>query len=50
MRADAVEALLTRTGEDWSVVQRLVEEGALVEVEYEGRSFLIRNLNRTRQS
>lgn len=50
MRADAVEALLTRAGEDWSVVQRLVEEGELAEVEYEGRSFLFRKLSRTRQS
>ena len=46
MRADAVEALLTRRGTDRSVVQRLVDEGELVEVEYGGQVFLTRKLTR----
>jgi wyosine [tRNA(Phe)-imidazoG37] synthetase (radical SAM superfamily) len=46
MRADAVEALLTRRGADRSVVQRLVDEGELVEVEYGGQDFLVRKLSR----
>ena len=48
MRADAVEALLTRKGADRSVVQRLVDEGEVVEVEHEGQSFLVRKLSRPR--
>ena len=50
MRADAVEALLARRGADRSVVQRLVDAGELVEVEYGGQSFFMRKLTRARQS
>ena len=46
MRADAVEALLTRRGADRSVVQSLVDEGRLIEVEYGGQDFLVRRLSR----
>jgi len=46
MRADAVEALLTRRGADRSVVEKLVEEGELIEVEYDRQSFLMRKLTR----
>ncbi len=48
MRADAVEALLTRRAADRSVVQLLVDEGELIEVEYGGQSFLLRKLTRPR--
>ena len=48
MRADAVDALLARRGADRSVVQRLVEEGELIEVDYQGQSFLMRKLTRPR--
>ena len=47
MRADAVETLLTRRGADRSVVEKLVEEGELIDVEYGGQSFLMRKLTRT---
>ena len=46
MRADAVEALLSRRGADRSVVQSLVDEGRLIEVEYGGQEFLVRRLSR----
>jgi wyosine [tRNA(Phe)-imidazoG37] synthetase (radical SAM superfamily) len=48
MRADAVETLLTRRDADRSVVQRLVEEGELIEVDFQGQSFLMRKLTRPR--
>ncbi|MEJ2189165.1 MAG: radical SAM protein [Acidobacteriota bacterium] len=48
MRSDAVEDLLTRADADWSLVRRLLDEGKLIEVEYGGRSFLMRKLTRTR--
>jgi len=48
MRADAVEALLARRGADRSVVEKLVEERQLIEVEYDGQSFLMRKLTRPR--
>ncbi len=47
MRAEAVEALLIRRGADRSVVQRLVDEGRLIEVEYGGQDFLVRKLSRS---
>jgi len=46
MRTDAVKALLTRRGADRSDVQRLVDEGRLIEVEYGGQNFLVRRLSR----
>ena len=46
MRADAVDTLLARRGADRSVVQRLVDAGELVEVEYEEQDFLVRKLTR----
>jgi len=49
MRIDAVEALLAHRGADRSVVQRLVDEGWLIEVEYGGHDFLLRRLNRNRR-
>ena len=42
MREDAVGDLLSKTKSDWTVVQRLIEEGRLVETEYEGRKFYLR--------
>ena len=49
MRADAVETLLARRGADRSVVRQLVDEGELVEVDYQGQSFLMRKLGACRE-
>ena len=48
MRTDAVEDLLARTGSDRSLVRRLLDEGKLIEVEYGGRIFFMRTLERRR--
>lgn len=45
MRADAVEGVLRRNGDDWSVVERLVREDRLVPLEYEGQRFYLRRLH-----
>ena len=50
MRADAVDALLARRGADRSVVQKLVDKGELIEVEYGGQMFLTRKLTRPPRS
>jgi wyosine [tRNA(Phe)-imidazoG37] synthetase (radical SAM superfamily) len=50
MRADAVETLLARRGADRSVVERLVDAGKLVKVEYGEQTFFMRKLSRTPQS
>jgi len=43
MRTDAVEALLAKSEDDWSTIDRLVAQGDLAEVEYQGQTFLMRS-------
>jgi wyosine [tRNA(Phe)-imidazoG37] synthetase (radical SAM superfamily) len=50
MREEAVNEFLTRAGSDWSVVQRLIDGGQLVETEYDERSFYMRRLHETGHS
>ena len=42
LRSSAIDALLTRRGADWSVVERLIESGELNAVDYQGRRFYLR--------
>jgi len=42
MRRDAVEAFLSKAGESWSVVERLLHAGLLAETEYSGATFYVR--------
>jgi wyosine [tRNA(Phe)-imidazoG37] synthetase (radical SAM superfamily) len=44
MRAEAVEELLERAGEDWSVVEGLVSAGRLVELTHRGLTYYLRRL------
>jgi len=44
MREEAVLELLEKTGDDWSVIEKLVKDGALVELEYQGKKFYMRKL------
>jgi wyosine [tRNA(Phe)-imidazoG37] synthetase (radical SAM superfamily) len=44
MRKDAVEELLARAEEDWSTINKLVSQGDLVEVEYQGQTFFMKSL------
>lgn len=44
MREDALASVLARAGGDWSVVERLVGEGLLVELSYGGKRFYVRRL------
>ncbi len=45
MREQAVNELLTRAGAAWAAVHRLIAQGQLVEVEYEGQKFYVRKLH-----
>jgi wyosine [tRNA(Phe)-imidazoG37] synthetase (radical SAM superfamily) len=45
MRQEAVSDFLARAGADWSLVQRLIAQGQLVETAYAGRSFYMRKLS-----
>lgn len=44
MRREAVERLLDKTGVGWEVIERLIGEGKLVEMEYQGNRFYMRKL------
>ncbi|WP_297517999.1 radical SAM protein [Thermococcus sp.] len=44
MREDAVEEFLRKAKADWNVVEKLVHEGKLIELEYNGRKFYMRRL------
>jgi wyosine [tRNA(Phe)-imidazoG37] synthetase (radical SAM superfamily) len=46
MRRQAVEALLSKSGAGWSLVQTLLEQGRLVETEYQGDTFYVRRFPR----
>ena len=44
MREDAVRALLRNAGADWSVVERLIDDGLVLELVHAGHRYLVRNL------
>jgi wyosine [tRNA(Phe)-imidazoG37] synthetase (radical SAM superfamily) len=44
MREDAVREFLKKENADWSVVEKLLEEGKLIELEYNGKKFYMRKL------
>lgn len=44
MREDAVSAFLARAGANWGVVRRLMTQDQLVEAEYDGHQFYLRQL------
>ncbi len=44
MREEAVDELLERTGEDWAIVRRMVDDGRLVRIDHEGHTFYVRAL------
>jgi wyosine [tRNA(Phe)-imidazoG37] synthetase (radical SAM superfamily) len=44
MREDGVNELLSNANSNWSVVDKLIEEGELIEMEYRGKKFYARKL------
>ncbi len=48
MREEAVKEFLARARADWSIVRKLLEQGQLVETEYEGNKFYMRKLQGAR--
>lgn len=45
MREEAVQEFLSKTGAEWQLVEKLVDQGQLIQTEYEGRRFYVRCLN-----
>lgn len=46
MREEALKDFLKRAKSDWSIVEELIEQGKLVESEYEGHKFYIRKFSK----
>ncbi len=44
MRKEAVKEFLRKADADWNVIEKLLHEGKLVEVEYEGNKYFMRRL------
>jgi wyosine [tRNA(Phe)-imidazoG37] synthetase (radical SAM superfamily) len=44
MRQEALKELLLKAGMDWSMVDRLLQRGELLELVYRGRNFYMRKL------
>jgi len=47
MREDALKDFLGRANSDWSLIERLIKQGKLVESEYEGHKFYIRKFKKS---
>ena len=47
MREDALKDFLGRANSNWSLMERLIKQGKLVESEYEGHKFYIRKFKRS---
>ena len=45
MRREAVKELLRKANTDWNVIERLLREGKLVEVDYEGNTYYMRRFS-----
>jgi wyosine [tRNA(Phe)-imidazoG37] synthetase (radical SAM superfamily) len=45
LREEAVKALLDRVRGDWSIIDKLIAQGRLIETEYEGKRFYARRLS-----
>jgi wyosine [tRNA(Phe)-imidazoG37] synthetase (radical SAM superfamily) len=46
MRVDAVSDFLKKAGADWAFVRKLIAQRKIIETEYEGHKFYMRNLQR----
>jgi len=44
MRKEAVRKLLSETGADWHLIEKLIEEHRLMETEFEGQKFYVRRI------
>ena len=44
MREDSIKELLANAHADWDIVQKLIQTGALVELDYDGTKFYMRKI------
>ena len=50
MREEAVNKLLLKTGDDWSAVQKLINNGSIIESKHDGKNFYVRRFPRRKKS
>jgi len=50
MREEAVQELLSKAEDDWSIVDRLIDQDKLIELDYEGQKFYLRRFSKEKQS
>ena len=48
MREEAIVEFLKKANSDWGVIEKLIKDGNLIELEYQGRKFYMRKLPRKR--
>ncbi|RLF66939.1 MAG: radical SAM protein, partial [Thermoplasmata archaeon] len=48
IREDSLKALLNKAGADWSFVEKLISEGKLVEIVYNGKKFYMRSFRKNK--
>jgi len=46
---EAVNKLLLKTGDDWSAVQKLINNGSIIESKHDGRNFYVRRFPRRKK-
>ena len=49
MREEAVKELLLKTGDDWSIVQKLIDRGSLIETRYDEHNFYVRRFPKRKE-
>jgi len=49
MREEAVKKLLLKTGDDWSAVQKLINNGSIIESKHDGMNFYVRRFPRRKE-
>jgi hypothetical protein len=49
MRESAVRELLARANADWSLIEKMLAEGKIVELAYDGGTFYFRKLPKVRR-
>jgi wyosine [tRNA(Phe)-imidazoG37] synthetase (radical SAM superfamily) len=49
MREEAIIEFLKKANTDWRVIEKLIKDGSLMELEYQGRKFYMRKLPRKRR-
>jgi hypothetical protein len=45
MREEALNEFLSRAGADWSIIHKMIAQGQLIQMNYEGKNYYMRRLS-----